>query len=113
MPDLITSIDFLANIPLYDTEKPYAVLVSVHDHENTVTNNLVFEKHDGIKVTDIRGREDEFTLEKAGFQVIPYKSSIVSLETNEELHEYQRETATYLKNFFKAEFVHTWDVKVY
>lgn len=76
MPDLIASIDHLADIPLYEEEKPYVVLVSPENRGSHITNNLVFETHSGIQIADVRGKDDEFTLEKVGFEVMAHKSNI-------------------------------------
>lgn len=112
MPDLIASIDHLADIPLYEEEKPYVVLVATDRHGYHKTHNLVFETHNGIKITDVRGRDDEFTLDKTGFVVMPHRINVTDLETEDGLRQYQQETATHLKQYFHAEYVHTWEVKV-
>lgn len=112
MPDIVASLEHLANIPLYDEEKPYCVLVSVENRQEGVpTDNLFFEHHDTI-IRDIRGHEDEFTVEKTGFTVVLHKTTVNNFRTLDGLQEYQRETSDFLKTYFKAEEVVCWDVKV-
>lgn len=114
MPDLWTSIEHLADLELYKTEKPYAVILRQCDwNESIVTNNLKFEIFDDIVVKDVRGREKEFTLDTNGFTIMHHKSSIARYETWDDVRAYKRETEESLKNWFDAEHVVTYDVKVW
>ena len=48
MPKIVATIDFLADLPLYDTEKPYFYLPGKDqeiDPEDPRLNNLEFESH--------------------------------------------------------------------
>lgn len=111
MPDMITSIDHLADLPLYQTEKPY-VVVALSTQRDTPTNNLVFEKHDGVTITDIRGRDKEFTLETAGFEIMRHKTTVEHFDTIEGCKQYQKEMADHLKTYFEAEYVFSWQITV-
>jgi hypothetical protein len=113
MPDVLASLEHLANISLYDEEKPYCVLVSAENRrEGVPTDNLFFEHHETI-VRDLRGREGEFTVDTAGFTVVPHRTKVSNVYNLYELQEYQRETAAFLKAHFNAEDVVCWEVKVW
>ena len=112
MPNIITSIDHLADLPLYETVKPYVVLSTQLDSGNIATKNVVFESRENIEITDIRGKAEQYTLDTAGFQIIHHKTDVESFETMDDLTKYQEETAVCLKDFFKAEYVLPWQVKV-
>ncbi|PGH12273.1 hypothetical protein AJ80_06787 [Polytolypa hystricis UAMH7299] len=76
MPDLHTPLNFLVNLDLYNVEKPYAVIVPPENYDDSIlTDNLVFETRD-VTITDIRGREEEFTLDGAGFVVLHHKTQL-------------------------------------
>lgn len=113
MPDLTTSINYLADLELYKTEKPYACIISPsHSTENIETSNLEFEKRPGIHVTDIRGKESEYSVESSGFVVITHQTQLITVSTWDEIHEYKRETEEVLSKWFDAEVVFCFDVKV-
>src|SRR4051794_8334916 len=70
--DIDTTIDYLANLPLYDEETPFFVYPSLatdYDPDDPKLSNVQFEKHK-ITVRSIRGREAELGLDKSGFQVL-------------------------------------------
>jgi len=113
MPDISTSVEHLADLELYKTEKPYAVILRLSDwNESIVTNNLQFKRHENIIVKDIRGKENEFTLDTQGFTILQHKSSLSQFETWDAIRSYQKETEEFLTNWFAAEQVVTYDVKL-
>ncbi|TAQ87153.1 hypothetical protein B7494_g4531 [Chlorociboria aeruginascens] len=111
MPNIISSIDHLADLPLYETVKPYVVLSTQLDSGNITTKNVVFESRENIEITDIRGKDEQYTLDTAGFQIMQHKTDVERFETMEDLIKYQEETAACLKEFFNAEYVLPWQVK--
>ena len=111
MPDLATSIEHLADLELYETEKPYCILLSSEDVPDGVpTDNLVFTRHDTV-VRDIRGNEDDYVLEKSGFTLLNHSAQSTNFKTLHGLQQYQEETQVLLGQHFDAECVVTWDVK--
>lgn len=59
---------FFARDDLYEHEKPYQ-LKYVPENGTPATNYHV-ERRDDIKINSIRGREDQFSVEKNGFAVL-------------------------------------------
>jgi hypothetical protein len=114
MPALISSIDHLADIPLYKTEKPYFVMPSATDQieEDFATSNLEFERHDNIHFSDVRGCEDEFNLETSGFQIIPHVAKNLVLDSVDQLEAYKTEIEVWLKELFGAEHIVCYETKV-
>jgi len=95
MPDVIANIEHLANLPLYNVEKPYLCLLPAREGFNPDTqrvDNLEFEFHSEIRITDIRGREDEFNLRTSGFQVVNNDSKLLKFESVDDVNAYKRET---------------------
>ncbi|MCJ1310491.1 hypothetical protein MMC25_004155 [Agyrium rufum] len=62
-------IQFIKNLPLYQSEKPFQLFIdiptSAPDQRKT---NIEFSTHE-VEIHDIRGQEEDFSLEKQGFQV--------------------------------------------
>ena len=113
MPDLVTSIEQLADLDLYKKEKPYCVLVSSEDYLDGVpTDNLKFERHENILVRDIRDHMHKYLLETSGFTVVTHESRVSDFKSLSGLQRYQEETQDVLLDWFQAERVVTWDVKV-
>jgi hypothetical protein len=66
----VTSIDFIADLQLYQHEKPYLVLLPADkkwDTEKVKTDNLQFERHNNITISDIRQQEVVPHLAMIGF----------------------------------------------
>ncbi|KAF2759931.1 hypothetical protein EJ05DRAFT_509607 [Pseudovirgaria hyperparasitica] len=113
MPDIVTSIEFIADLPLYKNEKPYQVLVSAAEYDSSVTtNNLKFEKRDSVLIRDVREQKEPFDLNEVGFTILNHQTSVSEIKTNEEVAEYRSETQTYLKKLLDVECVYTFDVKL-
>lgn len=64
---MLSELSFLADIPLYEAEKPYQLFISIPGVEES---NVQTEKHSYIEITDVRGHEDAFNLDNPGFQFI-------------------------------------------
>jgi hypothetical protein len=113
MPDLVGTLQTLVDLPLYKYEKPYTVLLpSGMKTDGLKLHNLAYEDHDGVLFTDIRGKEAEFNLESCGFEIIPYGTSYTRLETTEEINQYKKETADFLKERFQALHVICYEARV-
>ena len=63
-----TSMNFLSRDPLYDHEKPYRLRYAPED--GMPITNLRHEKHNPIKISNIRGQEQNFSFERNGFAVL-------------------------------------------
>lgn len=100
MPDLISSMEFLTRSPLYDVEKPYYAMPSLEADVdmNFPTTNLEFESHSDILFRDVRGKEDQFSVEKTGFEIIRHEAKNLILETVEQLDAYKAEVEELLKD---------------
>ena len=114
MPNVKAGIDFLADIDLYNQEKPFAALAS----PGTVTvgedqlHNLRWETHNNIDITDIRGNEDQYLLDHCGFQIVKYPGQKATYVTTGELEQYKRGTAKLLSGLLEATQVYCYEAKV-
>ena len=115
MPDIQASLEFLANIPLYEKEKPYLALLPPHpgfDPDAERMDNLEWETRPDITITDIRDRFDGFTIDEYGFQVLHHSSKVTKLDELEELRAYREETESLLRDTLQASLVLCYDLKV-
>jgi hypothetical protein len=115
MSPVISSIEYLKRLPLYDTEKPYWCMLTPRegfDPDKDRLDNLEFELHDGITITDIRDAEEEISLEKCGFQVLSNETSISSFESEEDVKTYKCETEKHLEKEMGATFVKTYELRL-
>ena len=78
--NLETSIHFLIHVKLYVFEKPYSLRYA--REERITRTNIKLERRDDIIIKDIRGREQEYCLEKNGFAVskLGYRYSYLKSE---------------------------------
>ena len=116
MPDIITNMTHLKDLPLYKREKPYLVLLPAQvesDLENVKTDNLEFETRPGIHITDIRGHEEEYRLLTNGFEITPHASVLSDFHDVTDIQTYKAETESFSKTKFNADKVVCWDVKVF
>jgi hypothetical protein len=114
MPDIEATIEYLQNLPLYETEKPYYCLLAPHDGFDPNAqrlDNLEYETHSNIKISDMRPLLSDITIEESGFQVIPHQSGALSLATRDEIEAYRKETEELLRKQFGAVYVNCYEVR--
>jgi len=113
MPDISASIEYLADLPIYQTEKPYGALLANGTEffaKGKRLDNIFFEEHECI-VSDVRDKP-EFTLERCGFQICEQVSNTLSdFQTKEEADIHKKEIAESLKKKFDAVHVNTYDLR--
>ena len=69
-----TSMHFLARDKLYEREKPYQLKYEAE--KGIPRSNLRLEKQEPLKISSIRGREQQFTMERNGFAVLKLDKEI-------------------------------------
>ena len=115
MPDIQASLEFLADIPLYEEEKPYLALLPPHHGFNPDIkrmDNLEWETHSDITIKDIRDSCDRYTIDECGFQVLEHSSKATGFDTESELRAYREETEALLRDNLQASLVLCYDLKV-
>lgn len=111
MPAVQATLEFLAKIPLYDTEKPYLYLPGKDeklDPDQTRLDNMEYELHPDILIKDIR-EQPSLTLDKCGFEYVTHPFPCESLETRQEISKYCSEMERLLAERFQAERVVTYE----
>lgn len=115
-------ISFLKNDPLYCREKPYLVLLppsqDAEIDKSIPRSNLLYEYH-LVDIGDVRGHTDQYQVEECGFQYVQHRTSVNSLlglhgdgPTRADVDTYKVETENLLKDFFQAEHVVCYDLRV-
>jgi hypothetical protein len=114
MPASLAEIEFLADLPLYQAEKPYLCLLSPEqkiDPDQVRLDNLEFEKHSNIKVEDIR-EHPELRLEDCGFEYFQHRTTISEFTNPADVDAYKRETEDVLRDRFAAVKVLTYELRL-
>jgi hypothetical protein len=114
MPANLAEIEFLADLPLYQTQKPYLYLPSPEqqiDPDQVRLDNLEFEKHSNIKVEDIR-EHPELRLDDCGFEYFQHETAISKFTDPADVDAYERETEDLLRDRFAAVKVLTYELRL-
>jgi hypothetical protein len=129
------TLEFIKPLPLYDHEKPYYMVLNSPANPTTADNdgegteglqdphsqtNIQLHLVHEIPVTNVRGREEEFTLEKNGFKFVKHESEALREKEGrweagggeQGWMEYVKETAGLVKRVVGAERVICYDYRV-
>ena len=104
----------MQDLELYETEKPYWAYLPPHegfDPDEQRTDNLEFEGHE-VTITDIRGLQDQVSLDTYGFQVLSQDTAVSDFTSPEALEGYKRETERLLTKFLGAAHVKCYDLRL-
>lgn len=82
------------------------------DPDKDRLDNLEFEVHDGIVITDIRDAKEILNLETCGFQVLSHETQLSGFETEGDVTAYKLETEKHLEVEMSAEFVKTYELRL-
>lgn len=63
------TIRYLADLELFKHEKPFFSNIPFYDIPGSRQHNIETVGHDNISITDIRGHENEYKLDKQGFEI--------------------------------------------
>lgn len=76
-----TTLYYLAPLDIYKTQKPYHLNVPPSALSAGLQSNEQSQGYDGITIDCLRGRENEFTLDKNGFQIFKDDGTAFSLNS--------------------------------
>jgi len=114
MPDVRSTLEFLARLPLYETEKPYLYLPGKDeglDPNVTKLDNLEFEHHSDILIRDMR-QHPELKFDDCGFELHEHPSRYQQFDKASDIESYRAETEKLLKTRFNAEKVMLYDIRL-
>lgn len=112
MPAITSSIEYLADIDLYKTEKPWSGLL-INSKERFFDkgqrlDNIEFEYHDH-NIRDVR-EQPGLRFDVTGFDLCSQKCSTLSeFNTIEKLNSYKTEMSAFLKEKLGALYINTYD----
>lgn len=103
-------IKFIAPLPKWETEKPFNLALPLPaDQPKT---NSVYESHE-VQISDGRGREGEFSLDKHGFAFAEIPPGATALQSRTAIEtEYLSNMESFLKEYLDAEKVQAFDYVV-
>ncbi len=119
MPDVKSQLEFLEDLDLYKTQRPFLFTPSRNleakvdvTPETLNTINLSWEP---VVIRDIRGHEASYSLGESGFETVkftPTNSDFSSFASRETRQAYMAETEDFLKARFNACAVVCYSAKV-
>lgn len=115
MPEVHATLQYLQDLPLYETEKPYWCLLPPHegfDPNKQRVDNLEFESRPDICIRDITESSEVLNLDTCGFEVLSHHSKLSSLESAEDVDAYKVETEALLRDKLGADFVKCYEVRI-
>ncbi|KAL9132721.1 MAG: hypothetical protein Q9175_006100 [Cornicularia normoerica] len=111
-------IGYLRRLDLYKSEpgeKPFSINIPINHLPGARQSNVEYEYVEGISVTDIRGRESDFSLDIHGFELaqqkIPYAYDDFE-DTSLITRTYVKHMEHWMKEHFQAEEVLIFDHQV-
>ena len=116
-PEQKISLEFIKDLRLYDTEKPYYMVLGDGDGEGqeghtTSETNIELERFHDINVHDVRGRESEFSTEGNGFTFLHHESEVAHDGGEGGMAAYINEVASLVQMECKADRVICYDYRV-
>lgn len=105
------TLRYLANLPKYQTEKPFSLALT-NSHLEKQVNNLEHEDHEGVKIHDIRGFESNFNVKTDAFTILKEPMTLNIDAGKEEELSYIRNIASIITKMFSADRVITYDIRV-
>ena len=115
MPEIRAALQYLQDLPLYKTEKPYWCLLPPHkgfDPNAQRVDNLEFESRSDVLIRDIRESNDALNLSTCGFEVVQHRSKLLGFETVEDVDAYKTETEALLQDKLGAAFVKCYELRL-
>ncbi|KAG5804313.1 hypothetical protein H9Q74_005163 [Fusarium xylarioides] len=97
-----SEVEFILDLPRYQTEKPYYVAGPLGKDDEPRRTNAVFETKT-VDFQDLRGAEKSYTLQKDGFTYVRDELTVFAgLQSVEEtaLHRYANDTLQLMKGIF-------------
>lgn len=102
---------FLADVPLYQTEKPCLIVPPAKVRPGQNQPNVRKQDHDNVPVENVRPWKDDLKIDDHGFQVLNHASKFTKLDTKEVCNAYKAENQKLLEEALGAEKVVTWGLK--
>ena len=113
-PQQSISLEFIKDLELYHTEKPYFVVIEEGEGKapSTATNLELAPVHN-ISLQDIRGREADFTIERNGFKYVKHEAQVAANDEEDNWVAYSQEMARLIQEECGSEKVICYDYRVF
>jgi hypothetical protein len=100
-------LQFFSQDPKYATEKPY--VSKIPPPEEGMLQINFGGRYERVVITDVRGHEEEFTLDKDGFEFVQNVTSHEILNLAEDIGGYISDMSQWLKGFLRCAEVFVFD----
>lgn len=108
------ALNFIADIPLYDTEKPYKLFHYDILPDGQPMTNVQLEHHDNILLRDARSRLQDFTIDANAFTWINCPTQIPPDTQGDDLaiQQYSEEIISVLEQQFSPDHIVLYDYRL-
>ena len=110
-PPRLVKFKYIADIPLWEIEKPYAI-DQVENVCDGMISNLQYEEHESESLHDLRGSEDQLNIFENSFAYIKHPTDLINLPEEEMMTPYAEEINSLIKRIFNTDRVITYDLRV-
>ncbi|CAN9382557.1 unnamed protein product [Alternaria alternata] len=111
--DVIGYISFLADSPLWKTEKPFGLTLPA-DYEppkDARLTNLLFDER-RLSIRDMRARMEDFVIDQSGFTLLQQPTRHLEIDNMTVFEEYKKETEEILGRLLQPDFIRCWDGRI-
>jgi len=109
MAEIIGTVNYIADIPLYTTVKPYSL--SGDTYVQIAQTNIQTDERN-VKIKNVRDREDEFSYENNSFRFVTFPTAVEWDGSPDKSVQYLEETRQFLLDEFKADRIICYDIRV-
>ncbi len=99
-------LNYLSDDRLYDVAKPFHTRLPFLGEIRR--SNIISQGHAGIRIHDVRGYEDQFTINGSGFQYLRIPTTVTNWTKEVTESHYLPEMEKWMKGFFNADKVHIY-----
>ncbi len=107
------SLEYIANLDLYKTEKPYNVLCKPSEHVPTgQESNIQTQWHDDVRIEDVRSYMDHLSFREEGFRYLVHDTKLGTRFDGQDVLDDLEEMTEALRKELGAEKALCYDMRV-
>lgn len=108
----VVDIKFLKNVPEYATSKPYYISGNIPQDQEAFRTNLQYEDVTSLPILNLRGLEQNLSIEKHGFEIIKLHHDITGVDVTSQRDRYMAKMINIVEDRFSAILAICYDCRV-
>ncbi|KAH8769124.1 hypothetical protein F5883DRAFT_65530 [Diaporthe sp. PMI_573] len=106
--DVLASLRYLKNLPLYQTTKPY--VLKRRPPRGVPRSNVVQVDCGNVRIQDVRGEEDHYSLQDFGFSFHHWPLSH-TIDNTDKINQYLKDVGNFVSSLFGSDDVRVFEYK--